>query len=126
MASDYHIPPRIIRLKDVPAYLGMSRKYFNQHVRPQLPCIRIGSRGIGFDVLDLDNWLSYGKHGNGISATKALRRNSLWQKRKSQVSTGAVESGTLINVFSDNGFAKVLARHLSKKLNSTSRTGSKH
>ena len=117
--------PRVIRLKDVPAYLGMSRKYFNQHVRSQLPHIRIGLRGIGFDVLDLDHWLSYCKDGNGISATKSFRRNPLWQKRKSQVSTCEVESGTLTNMFSVNGFAKALERHLSKKRNSTLPTRSK-
>ena len=50
-------PPRIIRLRDAPAYLGMDRNRFNAEVRPILTEIPIGVQGIGFDRLELDAWV---------------------------------------------------------------------
>ena len=49
-------PPRFIRLRDAPAYLGMDRNRFNAEVRPLLTVIPIGRQGIAFDRLDLDRW----------------------------------------------------------------------
>ena len=49
--------PRIIRLRDAPAYLGMDRNLFNAEVRPFLTEIPIGVQGIGFDRLELDAWV---------------------------------------------------------------------
>lgn len=107
--------PRVIRLKDASAYLGMDRKIFNQMVRPYLTQIPIGSRGIGFDVLDLDAWLSDHKQRNGIPATKAeCRRNLKWQERKHQGSINAKGPGILINNSSGDVFAKALAQIHSK------------
>jgi len=57
------IPPRFIRLKDAPHYLGMDRNRFNSLVRPSLICIPIGIQGIAFDRHDLDIWAdNYKKH----------------------------------------------------------------
>src|SRR5215471_13895020 len=50
------ILPRLIRIRDAPAYLGMDRKVFNALVRPVLTEVRIGTQGIAFDRLDLDAW----------------------------------------------------------------------
>ena len=36
--------PRLIRLRDAPAYLGMDRNRFNAEVRPLLPEIPIGEQ----------------------------------------------------------------------------------
>lgn len=49
------IQPKVIRLRDAPAYLGMNKNYFNQQVRPYLTEIPIGEKGIGFDRLELDH-----------------------------------------------------------------------
>jgi hypothetical protein len=57
--------PRLIRLRDAPAYLGMDRNRFNQTVRPCLIEIPIGDQGIAFDRLDLDAWAEDYKCRNG-------------------------------------------------------------
>jgi hypothetical protein len=36
-------PPRFIRLRDPPTYLGMDKNRFNREVRPQLCMIPIGT-----------------------------------------------------------------------------------
>ena len=53
--------PRLIRMKDAPAYLGMDKQTFNRTVRPLLKQIRIGTQGIAFDRLDLDTWVEHNK-----------------------------------------------------------------
>ena len=59
------ILPRLIRLRDAPAYLGMDRNRFNREVRPRIPEIPIGDQGIAFDRLDLDAWADEYKSRNG-------------------------------------------------------------
>ena len=49
--------PRLVRLRDAPAYLGMDRNRFNREVRPRLTTIPIGRQGIAFDRLELDAWV---------------------------------------------------------------------
>ena len=49
--------PRLVRLRDAPAYLGMDRNRFNADVRPCLTNIPIGQQGIAFDRLELDAWV---------------------------------------------------------------------
>lgn len=49
--------PRLVRLRDAPAYLGMDRNRFNNEVRPRLTKIPIGQQGIAFDRLELDAWV---------------------------------------------------------------------
>ncbi len=49
--------PRLVRLRDAPAYLGMDRNRFNSEVRPYLTNIPIGQQGIAFDRLELDVWV---------------------------------------------------------------------
>ena len=44
------IQPRVIRLKDAPAYLGVNMNYFNKHIRPHLPEIRYSVQMVGFDI----------------------------------------------------------------------------
>ncbi len=59
------ILPRLLRLRDVPAYLGMDRNRFNSEVRSHLTTIPIGRQGIAFDRLELDAWLEDYKSRNG-------------------------------------------------------------
>jgi hypothetical protein len=51
------LPPRLVRLRDAPSYLGMDRNRFNREVRPFLTTIPIGRQGIAFDRLELDAWV---------------------------------------------------------------------
>jgi predicted DNA-binding transcriptional regulator AlpA len=49
--------PRLVRFRDVSAYLGMDRNRFNAEVRPYLTSIPIGQQGLAFDRLELDAWV---------------------------------------------------------------------
>jgi predicted DNA-binding transcriptional regulator AlpA len=62
--------PRFIRLRDAPDYLGMDRNRFNRLVRPQLVVIPIGTQGIAFDRLDLEDWADQYKSRNGRPAAE--------------------------------------------------------
>jgi hypothetical protein len=63
-------PPRFVRLRDAPDYLGMDRNRFNRIVRPHLIVIPIGKQGIAFDRLDLDDWADQYKSRNGRPAAE--------------------------------------------------------
>jgi predicted DNA-binding transcriptional regulator AlpA len=58
------IMPRVLRLRDVPRYLGMNRNLFNSDVRPFLSEVRIGRQGVAFDRLELDAWWEQYKSRN--------------------------------------------------------------
>ncbi len=59
------LQPRFVRLKDAPGYLGMDRHRFNAEVRPRLTEIPIGTQGIAFDRIELDDWADYHKRACG-------------------------------------------------------------
>jgi hypothetical protein len=46
------VQPRIIRIRNAPAYLGMDRNRFNSKVRPYFTEVPIGKQGIGFEWLN--------------------------------------------------------------------------
>ena len=48
------VVPRILRIGEAPAYLGMSRDVFDREVRPRLRVIDIGKKGKGVDRVQLD------------------------------------------------------------------------
>lgn len=87
------ILPRIIRLRDAAAYLGMDKNRFNSEVRPCLMEIPIGSQGVAFDRLDLDAWADDYIRCNGRRANQK-GENKPWRKRKSQGSSSVKASGT--------------------------------
>ena len=57
MKKEFQLLPRLIRLRDVPFYMGMDKNRFNAEVRPEITEIPIGEQGIAFDRLDLDEWI---------------------------------------------------------------------
>ena len=69
--------PRLVRLRDAPAYLGMDRNRFNSDVRPFLTRIPIGQQGIAFDRLELDAWVEDYVSRNG---RPAARRRKPWDE----------------------------------------------
>ena len=69
--------PRLVRLRDAPAYLGMDRNRFNAEVRPYLTKIPIGQQGIAFDRLELDAWVEDYISRNG---RPAARRRKPWDE----------------------------------------------
>ncbi|PAA12411.1 hypothetical protein CJU74_21070, partial [Pseudomonas fragi] len=49
--------PRILRAGEAPGYLGMCRGEFDKTVRPHVREFRIGIQGVGFDRIELDEWV---------------------------------------------------------------------
>jgi hypothetical protein len=84
--------PRLIRLRDVPTYLGMDRNRFNADVRPTLTEIPIGQHGIAFDRLDLDAWVDHYKTCNGHPA----QQESVWERNERQDLSNRATLGTSI------------------------------
>ena len=113
--SDSKILPKVIRLRDAPAYLGMDKNRFNREVRPTLAVIPIGIQGIGFERLDLDAWMEDYKQRSGRPAVNYLRSKTLWDAKSRQGYANAVTSGTLKNKSLDNALEEVLEQVLSKK-----------
>jgi len=88
------ILPRLIRLRDASPYLGMDKNRFNKEVRPYLCEIKMGSKSIGFDRLDLDEWFEEYKTRNG---RPCLLGDKLWDKEECRDSSVGMGSGTLIS-----------------------------
>ena len=73
--------PRLIRLCDAPAYLGMDKNRFNRDVRPRVAAIPVGTQSIAFDRLDLDAWADDHKRRNRRPAAQSEGRTS-WDCKK--------------------------------------------
>ena len=48
------ITPRLLRVRDAPAYAGMDRNKFNTELRPHLTEVPLGKQAIAFDRIELD------------------------------------------------------------------------
>jgi len=68
MTNQPYILPRLIRIKDVPKYLGVDKNLFNKKIRPKLKEIRLSKQAIAFDRLDLDAWVEHYIACNGRPA----------------------------------------------------------
>ena len=112
-------PPRFIRLKLAPVYLGMDKNLFNRTVRPYLTQIPIGARGIAFDRLELDHWADRYCLCNGRPARKM--EGQLCREEESQgLESGSDPmvrlNGTSTNASNDTAdFAKALERAIRRK-----------
>lgn len=105
------LQPRVLRAKEAPRYLGMSRTVFNRLVRPCVTEFPIGIQGIGFDRLELDRWLEEHMRCNGCPAINTMGA-ALCPREERQGSFLKTESGKLISATStstDDDFAKALA-----------------
>lgn len=106
--------PRLIRLRDAPHYLGMDPNRFNREVRPFVTEIPIGTQGIGFDRLDLDDWFEHYKARNGRPGNQKGGKKP-WDASRSRVSFKGMGYGTSISSSEADEFAKALERATSKK-----------
>lgn len=111
------ILPRLIRLRDAPAYLGMDRNRFNTEVRPYLTVIPIGKQGVGFDRLDLDQWFEEYKASNGRPALKGGQKP--WRKGKHGASSSGAKSGTSTKDATVVEFQKAVERATLKRRKDT-------
>ena len=108
-----HLIPRLIRLRDVPRYLGMDRNRFNAEVRPFLTEIPIGKQGVAFDRLDLDAWVDQYKSRN--RSPGQLKGDQLWDVKERQVCGIVVASGISTRLSPDNELSNLLEQAASKK-----------
>jgi hypothetical protein len=111
MRQDRRFMPRVIRAKDAPYYLGMDRNRFNAEVRPYLTELPIGVQGVGFDRLELDDWVDQysarnGRPGKGVTE---------WDARKYPASSSEPGDSTSISACSGGEFAAALAQLSSER-----------
>ena len=106
-------PPRLIRLRDAPCYLGMDRNKFNREVRPLLVEIPLGIQSIAFDRLDLDAWVDDYKSRNGRPGQ--LEGDQLWDKKERRDCTKGTISGTSTKSSMGGGFEKAAKQALLSK-----------
>lgn len=90
------MPPRLIRLRGAPYYLGMDRNRFNAEVHPGLDAIPIGQQGIAFDRLEPDAWVDDGILRNGRRLKASKLEDDVCQRRMlaCRVSAKGTGSGT--------------------------------
>ena len=112
------IPPRILRFRDAPGYLGMDRNRFNAEVRPFVTEVPIGKQGVGFDRLELDAWFEDYKSSNGRPARKGA---ITWDANEYPASSCEPGSGTSTSASAEGAFARALEQLKSKKRNDSSR-----
>jgi len=103
--------PRIIRVKDAPAYVGMTRNRFNSDVRPHIQALQIGDGGIGFDRLDLDAWVDTEK--------QRQQKDTQWHKNAPQDLLNAATPGTSTNAIAANSSAAALEQTILQKRKNT-------
>lgn len=108
--------PRLVRLRDAPAYLGMDRNRFNNEVRPDLTSIPIGKQGIAFDRLELDAWVEdyISRNGRRPKAPK-LEDDTCQNVTECRGSAKKAGSGTLksaVNLQQEGGSEKARAHLL--------------
>ena len=118
-AMAVQVLPRLIRLREAPAYLGMDRNKFNQLVRPFVTEVPLGKQAIAFDRLDLDAWA--GDYLRRKGRPGRSKGDTIWDVRKRRVSQSAAAFGTSINASADNAFARALEALASPRRNASSR-----
>ena len=106
--------PRLVRVRDAPAFFGMNKNLFNREVRPRLTEIRIGKQGRAFDRLEMEAAAEEYMSRNGRPAAE---RSKPWDKTEGecQDSSDVVESGTSTRSFTEREFAKALELTISPK-----------
>lgn len=110
------VQPRILRLRDAPAYLGMDKNRFNNEVRPEIKEIPIGKQGIAFDRVELDAWIDDYISRNGRPASQP-KGEKIWDEKEPQDFASETTSGTSKKGSAEEAFAKALAAATSKKRN---------
>jgi len=106
MKRSTEILPRLIRLRDAPAYLGMNRNNFNTKVRPFVTKVPLGKQALAFDRLELDAWVDDYIQCNGRPGRS--KGDSIWDARKHRASSNAAAHGTSTNASAGGEFAKAL------------------
>ena len=109
--------PRLVRLKDAPAYVGLDRRRFDEEVRPYLTEIREEGRvAVRFDRLELDAYSVYVLEVRG----RPPRRRPLWHNEERQDSPAEGDTGGSTSESADTEkSARALARRILQKRSAT-------
>ena len=83
--------PRLLRLDQACHYLGVNKNFLKNMVRPYVTEIRVGSKGILLDRLELDGWIDQYRQCNGRPSEIG---DDQCQEKPVQASSVAVVSGT--------------------------------
>ena len=109
--------PRFVRQKDVSNFFGVTRGYFDKHLRPFLMEIPLGNNpqaGVVYDLYDLHALADIMKERNGRPA----KGGNIWDA-KQQVSNlsnaRVIPTGTLKGRSSKDELGEALALHRKKK-----------
>ena len=113
-----NIQPRFVRQKDVSNFFGVTRGYFDKHLRPFLTEIPLGNNaqaGIVYDLYDLHALADIIKERNGRPA----KGGTIWDAKNHKVSSSLNERTPLTctskGLSSTNELDKALAPHRKKK-----------
>jgi len=90
-------PPRLIRMRDAPSYLGMDRSNFNKLARPHLTEISIGVQGIAFDRLEIDAFVEDYISRNGRRPVLQHLEDERCQRKETPCRAYASEAGSGIS-----------------------------
>jgi len=101
-------------LRDAARYLGLKKNQFNELVRPHVTKIWYGPQSLGFDVVDLDRWLTAFKESNERPGHQKGGKRP-WDARQFPVSSTGRGRGTSTNGSEEEEFPRVVARATSKK-----------
>jgi hypothetical protein len=93
-------------------YLSVNKAFFDEEVRPYLTEIRVGRKGVRFDLPELDQFADKFKERNGRLPRKEYG-DEKWQRNPSQGSSSGAASGTYRKLSKESGasaedFEKVL------------------
>jgi hypothetical protein len=114
MSKSVYLEPKWVRLRDVPAYTGMDLKMFNRLARPHLVEIRLSSKCVAFDKVDLDRWMDEYKSGNGLPPDRKGGKSS-WEGKEPRAYTGEAKSGISERPSVDANYWEALERASSMK-----------
>ena len=112
-----NIQPRFVRQKDVSNFFGVTRGYFDKHLRPFLMEIPLGNNpqaGVVYDLYDLHALADIMKERNGRPA----KGGNIWDAKQlvsSSSNAGVPQTGTLKGHSSKDELDKALALHRKKK-----------
>src|SRR5208337_5318566 len=117
MGSNVILLPRVIRLRDAPAYLGMDKNRFDREVRPYLTEFPIGDQGVAFGRLDLDNWFEEYKARNGRPGKSTEGGKSWDRKSRQDLSRGTAFGISRKGSATAEDLERAVERAISKKRN---------
>jgi hypothetical protein len=87
--------PRLLRIDQACHYLGVNKNFLRSQVRPHVTEIRVGTKGILLDRLELDGWIEQYVKCNGQPSSIGDDRCS---EKSPQASSIVAVSGTYKNV----------------------------